>query len=203
MDNDLKEVCWKGLSEAEAKVRLKQEGYNELPQSRQSSVISIILRVLREPMLALLLGGGIIYLLLGDIHEALLLLFFATISVFITVFQEWRTEHVLEALRDLTSPRALVIREGKRQRIAGREIVRGDIIVLSEGDRIPADALLRSNQDLQIDESLLTGESAPVRKKSTFVLPSDISDNPIRPGGEDLPLSFRDHLSSGARASLK
>lgn len=191
MDNDLKEIYSKGLSEAEAKNRLKQEGYNELPQSQKLSILSTILRVLHEPMLALLLGGGIIYLLLGDIHEALLLLFFATISVFITVFQEWRTERVLEALRDLTSPRALVIREGKRQRIAGREIVRGDIIVLSEGDRIPADALLRFSHDLQIDESLLTGESASVRKTSTFALSSDVT---ARPGGDDLPFVFSGSL---------
>ena len=71
---------------------------------------------------------------------------------------------MLEALRDLTSPRALVIRDGERKRIAGREVVRGDVVVLAEGDRVPADALLIQGHDLQADESLLTGESVPVRK---------------------------------------
>ena len=117
-------------------------------------------------MFALLLGGGVVYLLLGDLAEALILLGFATLSVLITVVQETRTERVLEALRDLASPRALVIRDSERKRIAGREVVRGDIIVLSEGDRVPADAVLMQARDLQTDESLLTGKLVPVRKIS-------------------------------------
>jgi P-type Ca2+ transporter type 2C len=104
--------------------------------------LRIIFDVLREPMLALLLAGGVVYLLLGSREEALILLAFACLSVGITVVQEARTERVLEALRDLTSPRALVIRDGQRQRIAGREVARGDVIVLAEGDRVPADAAL-------------------------------------------------------------
>ena len=91
-------------------------------------------------MLALLLGGVAVYLLLGDLKEAIILGVFATLSILITVIQESRTERVLEALRDLTSPRALVIRDGARKRITGREVVRGDILVLAEGDRVPADA---------------------------------------------------------------
>ena len=131
-----------GLREADVQARLKTEGYNELPRSERRTPLRIILEVLREPMLALLLGGGAIYLALGDLKDALILLAFATMSVLITVVQETRTERVLEALRDLTSPRALVIRDGERKRVAGREVVRGDFIVLAEGDRVPADALL-------------------------------------------------------------
>ena len=85
-------------------------------------------------------------------------------SVLITVMQETRTERVLEALRDLTSPRALVIRDGERKRVAGREVVRGDFIILAEGDRVPADALLLQSHDLKTDKSLLTGKSVPVHK---------------------------------------
>ena len=151
-----------GLREADVQPRLKTEGYNELPRPDRRTLLRIILDVVREPMLALLLGGGAIYLALGDLKEALILVVFATMSVLITVVQETRTERVLEALRDLTSPRALVIRDGERKRIAGREVVRGDVIVLSEGDRVPADAVLVQSHDLQIDESLLTGESVPV-----------------------------------------
>src|SRR6187431_2124268 len=148
-----------GLTEADAAARLQAEGPNELPQPDRRTPFRIAIEVLREPMLALLLVGGIVYLLLGDLKEAIILVAFATMSVAITVVQETRTERVLEALRDLTSPRALVIREGQRKRIPGREVVRGDLIVLVEGDRVPADAGLVQCQDLQTDESLLTGES--------------------------------------------
>ena len=116
-------------------------------------------------MLALLIGGGLVYLALGDVKEAIILLVFACLSVVITVVQETRTERVLEALRDLTSPRALVIRDGERQRIAGREVVRGDLIVLSEGDRVPADARLLEALDLQVDKSLLTGSRASAQDR--------------------------------------
>ena len=115
-------------------------------------------------MFLLLLGGGGIYLLLGDVEEALLLLGFVFVVIGITLYQERKTERALEALRDLSSPRALVIRDGKPRRIPGREVVRGDIVVLREGDRVPADAVLLSSTNLTLDESLLTGESVAVRK---------------------------------------
>jgi len=135
-------------------------------------------------MLALLLVGGIVYLALGDLKEAIILVAFATMSIVITVVQETRTERVLEALRDLTSPRALVIRGGERKRIAGRDVVRGDLIVLSEGDRVPADAVLLHCTDLQADESTLTGESVPVRKVAWDDRPRTALH---RAGGDDMP----------------
>lgn len=179
-----------GLSEEEAAIRLKTEGPNELPRQDRRTIPKIVLDVLREPMLAMLLGGGVIYLLLGDSKEAIVLLAFACLSVVITVVQESRTEHVLEALRDLASPRALAIRDGTQKRIAGREVVRGDVVMLAEGDRVPADALVRVAQDLQVDESLLTGESVPVRKSA---LPGE-SSTQFRPGGNDLPIVFSGSL---------
>lgn len=153
-----------GLTDQEAARRLATEGPNELPRPERRSPLRIVAEVLREPMLALLLGGGLVYMLLGDTAEALVLLAFALLSIMITVVQESRTERVLEALRDLTSPRAIVIRTGARRRIYGRDVVRGDLLVLGEGERIPADGILRECHDLQIDESLLTGESVPVAK---------------------------------------
>jgi len=181
----------RGLRAGEAQARLKAEGYNELPRQAPRTPLRIVFEVLREPMLFLLLGGGAIYLLLGDLQEALILLAFALLSVVITVVQESRTERVLEALRDLTSPRALVIRDGERRRIAGREVVRGDLIVLAEGDRVPADAMLLQGQDLEADESLLTGESAPVRKRAND---ADRAGVPPRPGGDDLAYVFSGSL---------
>ena len=179
-------VSLSGLSEIEAQTRLQSEGYNELPRQDRRTPLRIVLEVFREPMFALLLGGGLVYLLLGDLKEALILLVFAVLSVAITVVQETRTERVLEALRDLTSPRALVIRDGARKRIAGREVTRGDLVVLAEGDRVPADAVLVQSRDLQADESLLTGELVPVRKIAATGIPTSRA----RPGGDDLPFVY-------------
>ncbi len=180
-----------GLSEAEARARLKAEGYNELPRSDRRTQFKIVLEVLREPMLALLFGGGVVYLALGDWREALILLIFATLAIAIAVVQETRTERVLEALRDLTSPRALVIRDGQRKRIPGREVARGDVVVLAEGDRVPADAKVLECDDLLIDESLLTGESVPVRKCAATEF--DTEGN-RRPGGDDAPCVYAGSL---------
>ncbi|PDT76313.1 cation-translocating P-type ATPase [Bradyrhizobium sp. C9] len=179
-----------GLDESESRARLAAEGPNELPQPDRRTPLRIVLEVLREPMFALLIGGGAIYLLLGDIKEALILVAFALMSIAITVVQETRTERVLEALRNLASPRALVIRDGVRKRISGREVVRGDVILLVEGDRVPADALLLEAHDLQTDESLLTGESVPVRKLVT----PDAVRAMVAPGGEDLPYVYSGSL---------
>jgi len=179
-----------GLSEAEAQARLEAEGYNELPRPDRRTPLRIVLEVLREPMIALLLAGCAVYFALGDWREAVILLVFASLSVLITAVQETRTERVLEALRDLTSPRALVIRGGERKRIPGREVARGDLTVLSEGDRVPADAALIEAQDLLVDESLLTGESAPVRK----AVKASERNSDSRPGGDDSPFVFSGSL---------
>jgi Ca2+-transporting ATPase len=180
-----------GLSTEEAAARLASDGYNELPAPERRGFGRIVWEVVRQPMFALLIGGGVVYLLLGDRIEALLLLAFATLSVLITVVQESRSEGVLEALRNLASPRALVVRDGKRVHIAGREVVWGDVIVLAEGDRIAADATLLESQDLLLDESLLTGESVPVRKLASdhLLSPPRVPRAPV-PGGEDLPYVF-------------
>ena len=180
-----------GLTAAMAAERLKLDGYNELPTPDRRGFLRILSEVVRQPMFALLIGGGIVYLLLGDRIEALLLLLFASLSVTITIVQESRSERVLEALRNLASPRALVIRDGKRIHIAGRDVVRDDIIVIAEGDRVAADATLVSSHDLLLDESLLTGESIPVSK---LVRPASAKTGDQRavpaPGGEDLPYIF-------------
>jgi Ca2+-transporting ATPase len=153
-----------GLSAAEARARLDVEGPNELPSARRRGLSTAAADVLREPMFLLLVACGMLYMLLGDRQEAAMLLGFLVVVAGITLYQERKSEHALEALRELSSPRALVVRDGRRQRIPGREVVRGDILVLSEGDRVPADAVLLACEQLHADESLLTGESLPVRK---------------------------------------
>jgi len=189
VDGDANDRHSLGLSNQEAAIRLKSEGPNTLPQAERRDFLRIVIDIVREPMFALLLGAAAIYFVLGDFREAVVLAVFASTSVLIAVVQETRTERVLESLRDLTSPRALVIREGLEQRIAGSEVVRGDLVVLSEGDRVPADAIVLSAHDLQCDEALLTGESVPVRK-----LANPGSPPPGRPGGDDLPYVFSGSL---------
>ncbi|MDR0934579.1 MAG: cation-translocating P-type ATPase, partial [Burkholderiaceae bacterium] len=153
-----------GLTRAEAEARLAAEGYNELPSARPRPLYAIAWGIIVEPMFLLLMTCGIIYLIIGNRKDAIILLIFVLVIVSMSFFQERKSERTLEALRDLTSPRALVLRDSEPQRIAGREVARGDLIYLSEGDRVPADAMVLSAQNLAADESLLTGESVPVLK---------------------------------------
>lgn len=132
----------KGLSEIEAAKILKIEGFNELPLRKKHDSMSVLLHVLSEPMLLLLIGSGMIYFLLGEAKDTLMMLFSVFVVIGITFYQERKTEKTLEALKNLSSPRALVIRDGKQIRISGREVVKGDIVILREGDRVPADAVV-------------------------------------------------------------
>ena len=159
-----------GLSHQEAQIRRQRFGPNELPGNNGRSLGLILRDVLSEPMLLLLLGCCAIYFVLGEPKESLLLLGFVTVMILITIHQEAKSEYALEALRKLSSPRALVIRQGEPCRIPGREVVLGDLLVLHEGDRIPADATLIESSHLSVDESILTGEAMPVRK---MVAPTD------------------------------
>jgi Ca2+-transporting ATPase len=174
-----------GLSDGEASRRLKEDGPNSIPSAKKRTVFRIAYDIVREPMFILLVGAGVIYLILGDLQEALILMSFVLLVMGITFYQEQRTERALEALRDLSSPRALVVRGGRQLRIAGVDVVRDDVLILTEGDRVPADALLLACSNLTVDESLLTGESVPVRK-----LPCDGPGDMGKPGGDDQPCVY-------------
>ena len=154
-----------GLSAAQASRRLADGGPNALPGGQRRSLLSIALETVREPMFVLLLATGTLYMVFGDLQEGLTLFGFVVVTVALTLYQEGKTERAIDALRDLTSPRALVIRDGLPQRIAGRDVVRSDLLKLSDGDRVPADALLVSADGVRADESLLTGEAVPVSKR--------------------------------------
>ena len=174
-----------GLTLERAAQVLRIDGPNELPSAKKHGIIATIFGVVKEPMFLLLLACGLIYLFLGEIQEAIMLLGFVVVTMGITIYQEQKTENTLEALRDLSSPRALVIRDSQRRRIAGREVVNGDLLVFSEGDRVPADSVLLWGVNLSVDESLLTGESAAVRKTA-----GDSAQELQRPGGEDTPFLY-------------
>ncbi len=190
MSNAFKENPLQGLTEQEAMERLAAFGYNELPSPRRRRFVHILWDIVREPMFLMLIACGALYLLLGDAEEALMLSGFVFVIIGIAFYQEQKTERALEALRDLSSPRALVIRDGKRSRIPGREVVPDDVLLVAEGDRIPADGVLLEGNHVSIDESLLTGESVPVRKK-----PWDGRAEIGRPGGDDQPFVFSGTLT--------
>ena len=171
-----------GLTQAEAAHRLKTHGYNELPAAKRRGIWHIAFEVVREPMFLLLLASGVVYLVLGETRDAMMLLGFVFVIIGITLYQERKTERALEALRDLASPRALVVRDGEVIRIPGREVVRDDVALLVEGDRVPADCIVLDSNHLLLDESLLTGESMPVRK-----IAGDPGAALGRPGGDDQP----------------
>ena len=153
-----------GLDDQTVALRLAEDGPNELGASQRRSLFAIVLEVLREPMFLLLLGAGGIYLTMGDAREALVLLGFVLVIVLVTVLQERRTDNTLNALRDLSSPRALAMRNGRAVRIPGTQVVRDDVLIVSEGDRVAADGVLLEAHELAANESLLTGESEPVAK---------------------------------------
>ncbi len=176
---------YKGLTAGQAKEKILSEGYNKLPSSKPKDIFSIALGVAKEPMFILLVACGTLYLVLGDMREGLILLLFVFVIMGIEFFQEKKTEKALDALKDMASPRALVIRDGEEIRIAGFEVVTDDIIVLQEGDRVPADATVIHSVNLLADESLLTGEPVPVRKNDW-----DGIEKIVQPGGDDLPFVF-------------
>ena len=138
--------------------------YNELPTAKSKNIGQIALEVVKEPMFVLLLVCSSIYLLLGDYTEGIMLSASILIIIFITFYQYQKTERAIESLRQLSSPKAMVIRNGETVKIPGREIVIGDIVLINEGDRIPADGILIHGTNLSVDESMLTGESIPVSK---------------------------------------
>lgn len=175
-----------GLSQSEASQRLAASGPNELPQSKRRSLFRLALSVLAEPMFLLLALAAGIYLLLGEHAEGLMLAVFAALTIGLVVFQQVRSERAIEALRALGAPSARVMRDGIAVRIATRELVPGDLVLIGEGERVPADALLRRCEQLAIDESLLTGESLPVRKVPALTA----SPAESAPGGDDLPWVF-------------
>lgn len=174
-----------GLSTVEATQRLQQYGYNELPTSRQKTILNLLLDIFKEPIFLLLIICAIIYFIIGSKHDALMLSSFVILIAVVTSYQEHKSERAVLALKNLASPRAFVIRDGIGKRIAGREVVVGDLIVLHEGDCVPADAQLISCENLSLDESILTGESFPVRKNLSVW-----QDKICSPGGDDLPFVY-------------
>jgi Ca2+-transporting ATPase len=153
-----------GLTASEAAARLQRHGENIVHERRSRSLFQIAREVLREPMFLLLLAAAGLYLLFGDLGQGLFLAAGACVSTGLVVFQELRSERALSALHALAEPMARVVRDGTQQLIQARLLVPGDLILVAEGGRLPADALLVAGDPLTVDEAALTGESVPVAK---------------------------------------
>ena len=187
-----------GLSAAEAARRLAADGPNELPSDERRDLWRLALEVVREPMIGLLLAAGAIYVALGSVGEAAILGGGILLIIAIELYQEWRAERALDALRELSSPRALVIRDGAPCRIAGREVVVGDLALLAEGDRVPADGVLLDAEHLSVDESLLTGEALGVDKRAAD------APRPLEPpGGDRTPFVYSGTLVTRGRGRMQ
>ena len=199
------DVTCAGITSKEAARRLAADGPNELPTARKRNVLQQARDVINQPMLLLLLGAGTVNFLLAEPLDGAILMSFVVVVIAISIYQEHKTENALAALRDLSSPRALVIRDGHRRRIAGRDVVRGDIVLLTEGDRVPADAVLLECVNLSVDESALTGESIPVRKVAAAATPAEAEPAMGPPGGDATPWIFSGTLVVKGRgiASVK
>jgi Ca2+-transporting ATPase len=182
---------WRGLAVEEALRRLVVAGPNELPRPPRRGPLRVLREVLAEPMFLLLVLAAAIYAALGDLAEGALLGAFALLTIGLTVLQQTRSERALEALRALGAPRARVIRDARTVEIPAREVVIGDLLLIGEGERIAADAMLRRCDGLSVDESLLTGESVPVRKRAA----DGAGFESGAPGGEDRPEVFAGTLA--------
>ena len=180
-----------GLSADEAARRLAIHGPNELPRDKGKGILRIGWEVMREPMLLLLLAAGVINFLLAEPLDGSMLLASIVVVIGISLYQARKTENALAALRDLSAPRALVVRDGEHVRIPGVEVVEGDVVILAEGDRVPADAMLVDAVNMAVDESLLTGESVPVDKVAAVAL-SGLEIG--QPGGDNTPWVFSGSL---------
>ncbi len=187
-----------GLSAREAQRRLARDGPNELPREQPRSLGATAWSVVREPMILLLLGAAAISFLLADLLEATVLLLSVLLVAAISLYQQRKTENALTALRQLSAPRAMVVRDGVPTRVAGREVVRGDLVLLAEGDRVPADGVLLSAAHLTVDEAALTGESIPVVKQA--VADKELSMG--APGGDGTAWVFAGTLVVGGRAEM-
>jgi Ca2+-transporting ATPase len=177
-----------GLSTDQAARRLAEDGPNELPTATKRTLLAQSWEVVRQPMLLLLLLAGTVNFVIAEALDGAMLMSFVVVVITISIYQEHKTENALGALRDLSAPRALVLRDGAQVRIAGRDVVRGDCVLLAEGDRVPADAVLLESKNLSIDESALTGESVPVRKVTAE--PEAVSRGLGRPRGDATPWVF-------------
>ncbi len=178
-----------GLSASSAAERLSSEGPNELPRAARRHPLKIAYGILSEPLIVLLIAAAVLYGIFGEPRDAALLAGSVVVITALDLYQQNRAEGALDALRELSAPEVVVVRDGVHRKVPAREVVTGDLVVLAQGDRVPADAEVSTNRGLVVDESLLTGESVPVRKSE-----GNGRSEWARPGGDGLPFVYAQTL---------
>jgi len=153
-----------GLTTAQAQQALEQYGPNELTLEKRETLFSKLFGTLKEPIFLLLLAAASIYFVLGEVRDGLVMLAFVIVMISIEIYQGLKTDRTLQALKDLSAPTIVVIRDGEQCEILSTELVPGDIMTIEEGVKIPADGWVIKENDLSVDESTLTGESVAVTK---------------------------------------
>jgi Ca2+-transporting ATPase len=159
-------MIYQGLSATEAQKLYLEKGPNEIPKSKEFSFLISIFEALKEPMSVILIIACIIYIFIGKTFDFIILLISALVILTINVYQNYKSEQALNKLKDLTKKICEVFRDGEKIEIESKYLVEGDYVIVNEGDRIPADILIIENSNLLVDESILTGESVPIRKKT-------------------------------------
>ncbi|MGN1387671.1 MAG: cation-translocating P-type ATPase [Bacillus sp. (in: firmicutes)] len=158
-----------GLSSAEVKKRLDRDGYNELAAKKRDPIWKLFLENFKDPMVIVLLIAAVVQIVLGEIMESIIIFAVLIINAVISVIQTRKAESSLDALRQLSAPEAKVVRDGVRQTLPARELVKGDIVLLEAGDYVPADGRILESGSLKLEEGMLTGESEPVEKYSGMI----------------------------------
>jgi len=170
-----------GLTSAQAAELQKEFGKNELSPEKKKSFLLKALGILREPMFILLIAAAFVYFLLGEPRDGAIMLVFVVAVIGIEIFQEWRTDQTLNALKNLSAPTATVVRDGAEQKIPSVDLAPGDLLLVTEGVKIPADGIILKASDLRVDESSLTGESVGVWKTVATTSPENNSSTPVIP----------------------
>ncbi len=182
-----------GLSDREAKKKLIEHGPNLLSEKKKVSLIKLLLSQFKDIMVIILMVSTAISAFMGEMTEAVTIIAIIILNALLGFIQEFRTERTMEALKSLTAPAAKVLRSGRHVSIPAEQIVPGDVIILETGDRVPADAVILESSSIQVDESLLTGESVPVEK---FAVSPDSEKGP----GEKKNRVFMGTSITGGRA---
>ncbi len=156
----------RGLTEREAAARLREQGYNQMQEKKPKSMAAVFLQQLQDPLIYILAAAAVISLLLREISDAVIIAVVVLVNATVGMIQEGKAEKALEALKQLTSPQAVVIRDGISRQLPARELVEGDLVCLEAGCQVPADMYLTEASHLKIEESALTGESFPVEKRT-------------------------------------
>lgn len=162
-----------GLSDAEAAERLRKHGRNELRSKPPKSILQMLKEQIIDPMILILIGAAIFSAVLREWTEAIVIFTIVIVNAVIGIVQEKKAQSSLEALRNMSAPTARVLRQGEESVVPASELVVGDVVMLSDGDMVPADMRLIDSANLKVQEASLTGESVPIEKEAEDILPED------------------------------